>query len=277
MASKDPRLPPELEREIFETSALLHPGMRYILVLVASRVHTWIEPTLYRTIAPDGSERSEHILALSRSKSPGFFQSAVRRVILRRETHKRPEILRLTPGATHVAIGDRFNVEPISETLLEMRQIQCLVARSGGLAGANLLDASLAVWACLTHLHFLDRWSIGEEKTRAFVFGLPSLTHLAIESSQSWHWIERLVQNAHRLRILVLLGWDEVSATFVAENAVKHIADARLVVCAPETWDESVREGYNFWDVAQEFLRQKTDGKVNESPFLAVRAAAPGL
>ncbi|KAJ7059554.1 hypothetical protein C8F01DRAFT_1144962, partial [Mycena amicta] len=237
--------------------------MRYILVLVASRVHTWIEPTLYRTIAPEGSQRSEHILALSRSKSPGFFQSAVRRVILRRRTHKPAEILRLAAGATHVAIGDRFNFEPISETLLEMRQIQCLVARSGVLAGANLLDASLPVWACLTHLHFLDRWSIGEEKTGPFVWGLPSLTHLALESRQSWHWIERLLQS-DRLRILVFLGRDEVDATSWEEHAVNHIADARLVVCAQETWDESVREGYNFWDVAEEFLQQKKDGKVND-------------
>ncbi|KAF7318478.1 hypothetical protein HMN09_00357000 [Mycena chlorophos] len=49
-ASVDPRLPPELERQIFETAALNRPICVPSLALVASRVREWIEPILYRTL-----------------------------------------------------------------------------------------------------------------------------------------------------------------------------------------------------------------------------------
>nr|GAT45061.1 predicted protein [Mycena chlorophos] len=43
-----PRLPPELERRIFVVTALSHRGAITVLLRVAHRVHTWIEPLLYR-------------------------------------------------------------------------------------------------------------------------------------------------------------------------------------------------------------------------------------
>ena len=41
-----PKLPPELERHIFETCALENPEVCTVLVLVARRVHVWSVGTI---------------------------------------------------------------------------------------------------------------------------------------------------------------------------------------------------------------------------------------
>ncbi|KAJ7651379.1 hypothetical protein FB45DRAFT_1018727 [Roridomyces roridus] len=46
----EPRLPPELERLIFESVAISWPAYITNLLLVASRVREWIYPILYRTL-----------------------------------------------------------------------------------------------------------------------------------------------------------------------------------------------------------------------------------
>ncbi|KAJ7928326.1 hypothetical protein B0H13DRAFT_2311607 [Mycena leptocephala] len=44
----NPAFPPDLEREIFGTTALMYPGEMPTLLRVARRVLIWIEPLLYR-------------------------------------------------------------------------------------------------------------------------------------------------------------------------------------------------------------------------------------
>ncbi|KAM6500031.1 hypothetical protein JOM56_003045 [Amanita muscaria] len=44
------KLPPELERRIFETCALESPEVCTVLVLIARRVHVWIDPILIATV-----------------------------------------------------------------------------------------------------------------------------------------------------------------------------------------------------------------------------------
>ncbi|KAF9526144.1 hypothetical protein CPB83DRAFT_858423 [Crepidotus variabilis] len=44
---REPRLPTELEREIFELASRDEPSTRYSLIQVAKRVHKWVEPSLY--------------------------------------------------------------------------------------------------------------------------------------------------------------------------------------------------------------------------------------
>ncbi|KAF7367988.1 hypothetical protein MSAN_00864500 [Mycena sanguinolenta] len=47
----DPKLPPELERKIFEIAALTQPTWIPSLMLVARRVKFWVEPLLYRVVS----------------------------------------------------------------------------------------------------------------------------------------------------------------------------------------------------------------------------------
>ncbi|KAF7378178.1 hypothetical protein MSAN_00242300 [Mycena sanguinolenta] len=50
-SSESPRLPMDLEREIFELAAFLHPQCTLSLVLVAQRVKIWIDPMRFRTLS----------------------------------------------------------------------------------------------------------------------------------------------------------------------------------------------------------------------------------
>ncbi|KAJ7095067.1 hypothetical protein C8R44DRAFT_813875 [Mycena epipterygia] len=45
-----PRLPPELERLVFESAALSHATDIPNLILVAWRIKNWVEPLLYRAV-----------------------------------------------------------------------------------------------------------------------------------------------------------------------------------------------------------------------------------
>ncbi|KAJ7691867.1 hypothetical protein B0H14DRAFT_3906143, partial [Mycena olivaceomarginata] len=77
-----PAFPPELERELFETAALVHPATIPALLRVAKRVLLWIEPYLYRVIRMHRDNRAmvTAVLEAMKSKTQEFFRQAVLRV-----------------------------------------------------------------------------------------------------------------------------------------------------------------------------------------------------
>ncbi|KAJ7443899.1 hypothetical protein B0H11DRAFT_452304 [Mycena galericulata] len=82
------QVPPELERQIFEISALSRPRAIPRLMLAAWRVKEWVEPLLYRTIVLKYGPRADHypaftvdILLTSIRSKPAFFRDAVRNLL----------------------------------------------------------------------------------------------------------------------------------------------------------------------------------------------------
>ncbi|KAJ7489042.1 hypothetical protein FB451DRAFT_1223597, partial [Mycena latifolia] len=69
--------PLDLEREIFETAARLHPETIPALLRVAHRVLVWIEPLLYRTLVIAHRRQLEAVL----QKSPSFLRENVRNLM----------------------------------------------------------------------------------------------------------------------------------------------------------------------------------------------------
>ncbi|KAJ6571193.1 hypothetical protein B0H19DRAFT_1372372 [Mycena capillaripes] len=53
----EPRLLPELEREIFEIAAVSRPMSISTLMLIAGRISDWVEPPLYRVVIITESPR----------------------------------------------------------------------------------------------------------------------------------------------------------------------------------------------------------------------------
>ncbi|KAJ7921925.1 hypothetical protein B0H13DRAFT_140548 [Mycena leptocephala] len=93
----DPRLPPELERTIFEIVALSRPSGIPNLMLVAARVKAWIEPLLYRIVLcrtsrlrqikfvgfPASTITVETLLRLAATTgSPSVIQNSIRHLFL---------------------------------------------------------------------------------------------------------------------------------------------------------------------------------------------------
>ncbi|KAJ7488941.1 hypothetical protein FB451DRAFT_1223325 [Mycena latifolia] len=80
--NSSPFFPLELERDIFETAAYLYPETIPNLLLVAKRVHEWIERIKYRTVTFDGIAHTCRIHVLQQAirstvKPTNFFRDRV--------------------------------------------------------------------------------------------------------------------------------------------------------------------------------------------------------
>ncbi|KAJ6472487.1 hypothetical protein C8R45DRAFT_1013148 [Mycena sanguinolenta] len=79
----DPVFPPEIEQEIFRTTAVLYPKMVPTLLRVARRVHVWIEQLLYKTLhisSLQAKGASEEALLYALDRKPPDFLKTIRRL-----------------------------------------------------------------------------------------------------------------------------------------------------------------------------------------------------
>ncbi|TFK74248.1 hypothetical protein BDN72DRAFT_833579 [Pluteus cervinus] len=99
-----PRLPPELEREIFELAARIDRAVCRSLLVVSKRVYLWIEPLLYETIIQDKRSGKEATFPLPEGKS-----RYVRNLLLGGtvDWSSTDEILRDCPNITNLAVWCR--------------------------------------------------------------------------------------------------------------------------------------------------------------------------
>ncbi|KAJ6550231.1 hypothetical protein B0H19DRAFT_1160665 [Mycena capillaripes] len=90
----NPRLPPELEKLIFEIAAFIHPAAMPRILRVAHRIQIWIEPLLYNVLAIIADDapspttktrfirRVRNINKLLRQREASFLRDHVRSVCL---------------------------------------------------------------------------------------------------------------------------------------------------------------------------------------------------
>ncbi|KAF7291280.1 hypothetical protein MIND_01271800 [Mycena indigotica] len=264
MTDNPPRLPPELERAIFELVAEVYPRTRSSLAHVAARVRTWIEPWLYRTLILRDKLTSERLLSLSHSKPADFFRHSVRRIIIGRKAYRPADILALAPDTTHIAIGTTVDFGPIFAAFGRLRHVHTVSMDSTTMSLANMAHPVLPVWATLTHLELINQWAFQDSNIFTFVVGLPALTHLAL-FNPDWMNTQRLLEDSNaKLCALVIQCHREADGYSIARNVVPLILnDPRVVVCQRIRWDEGAREGLNFWMIADAFLKQKQNGEVD--------------
>ncbi|KAJ7059490.1 hypothetical protein C8F01DRAFT_1370414 [Mycena amicta] len=268
MIEIEPRLPQDLEREIFELTACLYPGKRAILVLVARRVRAWVEPFIYKTLIVNGLDGAQHILSLAASRPPEFFPSIVRRLVLSADTHIPANVLALCTGATHLAMEDdilREHWAQIHATFLSLQHVQRLTFAARELP---VLDPTAPVFSLVTHLSLLD---FAHDGLPQFVTGFPVLTHLALFRPPGWLMVQEFLDACPRLRVLVIITATRYWASKIAGGIPGRITDDRLVVCASKNWEEGIMEGYTFWHAAEGFVRDKRSGAVDPSSFLVHR------
>ncbi|KAJ7059447.1 hypothetical protein C8F01DRAFT_1370382 [Mycena amicta] len=270
MGKTEPRLPEDLEREIFELTGCLYHVTWPRLLLVARRVKSWLEPLLYKTLVVDGLSTAHHIASLATCRPPDFFAKVVRRLALSADSHTPTNILSLCKGVTHLAIADdilREHQWSINPVLFSLRNVERLVFAAREL---RCLDASAPVFSQLTHLTLLD---FSYDKLPPFVSALPSLTHLALLQPPTCSIVQEFLAECPRLQILVLIAsslhWAIVAAASTTPRPTT-LTDDRLVICVSKDWKEGVSEGHTYWDVAEEFVRDKRNGSVDASSYLAL-------
>ncbi|KAF8169160.1 hypothetical protein K438DRAFT_1774409 [Mycena galopus ATCC 62051] len=280
-------LPLELEREIFEITALSDSGTIPSLLRVACRVLKWIEPLLYRVLVIDGSPRD---LACHRAflLKPNVVTTGVRHISMMcsidgfwPEKDMRA-LLRLCGPRLLSLVGQqrldlRLDILPALSDLSQLRRwAGDLASLFGGHPAA--IDFSISAFRNLTHM---DIWSgIGTDDAVVCsgLAALPCLTHLCIHESQRHlrAFFPRILSQCLHLQVLVSKP-NTTIARFLAMDRpttdpslaiVQPTTDVRFVVCICITpqflkdWEDGARGGTDFWAAADNFVARKRRSEI---------------
>ncbi|KAJ7613623.1 hypothetical protein DFH06DRAFT_1242449 [Mycena polygramma] len=233
-----PVLPTDLEREIFEITAVRYPRSIPRLVLVAQRVKIWIEPMLYRTLSvvesayrfQDTQTLRIEVDASLHSKPASFLRSHVRHVALSKiPTDMAASILSVCTEATSLAIFQT----PAAPTLLPLLVPMPLSRLSVGLAelfGRPTVDFGHPIFARLTHLDIFEAgWD--SDHMVSGLSGLPRLTHLSFnpDPNETTPRVPDILASCELLQVLVILFPDENDMRDVGDEYKCFSDDLRFV------------------------------------------------
>ncbi|KAJ7621361.1 hypothetical protein FB45DRAFT_929027 [Roridomyces roridus] len=274
------KLPPEPEREIFETAALLYPEMIFKMLLTARRVHARIEPMLYQTITfgddtwdPDITPAWEGLLVAIKSKPSAFLQKHVRHMMVNmydtRPTtasfisSELPEILS-SCNQVHSLI--LFNSSPsIIPALESAPNVRRLGVFLRDLFGSRVppLRVGHPLFASLTHLEVFDDRSDESVPWPWADFGLlPELTHLLIYQIYSSGSIPLLLlASCRKLQVLVDL-YSELPLIDVVVEDPRFVLMAMSASEYEAEWRAGTRGGLDLWDRAAGFVGKRRRGEI---------------
>ncbi|KAJ6465619.1 hypothetical protein C8R47DRAFT_1326428 [Mycena vitilis] len=285
----EPMLPPELEQLIFEFAALSRPVTIPKLMLVANRVHDWVEPLLYRVICiPDappveGFPRfTMEILANALKRKPAsFFKDAVHSVLVglvgdRFNPGFFPQIrafLGACTGVTSLYMADPYLPPHRMLEYVAPMPLRRLAVKPGALFDDRFYFKDPA-FRQLTHLHLI--WDLrlfarDEPQEWMKLASLPRLTHFAFESPDRRALVYPALEKCPRLECCSLLcppGADIVDLAVLLPES----GDVRFVVApmpdAQLDWQHGVMGSDDMWARAEAVIAER------RAALVAARLAA---
>ncbi|KAJ7627365.1 hypothetical protein FB45DRAFT_1004830 [Roridomyces roridus] len=266
----DPRLPLDLERTIFEMSALSQPCRIPNLMLVAQRVKTWVEPLMYRVVFLDGDPDVRAVDDLPRfgyrvfsrvlaTKTPDFLRKSVKHLFLTndRASEGAPpdEILR-----TCSQVVDLYDFRGISIVALDSLRYLRRIALDASVTFSTPSPSNFShqVFRTVTHLELIE---VAEQRNLAGIPHIPHLTHFAFNCAELCAYFSSSVLPAcPRLKCIVLLDRAEMS------ELEPLLEDTRFVPMDQSNWTSDWQRGasggFSYWDVADGFVRARQTGRV---------------
>ncbi|KAJ7633653.1 hypothetical protein DFH06DRAFT_1139986 [Mycena polygramma] len=238
----EPVFPPELEREILETTALMYPEVIPTLISVARRVFTWIEPLQYRVIIlSDRTDtvdavRALRLLDLMKSKPPEFSR-VVRHLALwdpQIPWDDTTQLLDLCKGGHKFLLFLRVGSSPASD-----------LGKNAYSAAVSVPWPPFRIW---TH-----------------ILALPALTHLGLYNVPRDSVLTALA-DCPRFKLLVLLC--PMFPSSVYESAkIPHVYDVRFVIGVDtdyylEDWEDGASGRPDLWARGDEFVARKRKGDI---------------
>ncbi|TFK66750.1 hypothetical protein BDN72DRAFT_961533 [Pluteus cervinus] len=229
-----PRLPPELEFDIFLLTFQGNNKEAKNLILVAKRVFDWLIPHIFNIV------RLDEVRPLPTK----FNESAYIRY--RKHTHhlfiessSSREYLPLFPNVVDLAFWADVNQNDVP-LLLQLPLTRISVAPSPGL---------FQIFSKVTHLDLLTPLSIDEDLTY-----LPKLTHLSILPNTSAEMVEFFLDRARCPALKVVIFWGPSEGEFAEldddEWAQYQAKNSRVVwvKCNPRRdWELGARGGVDMW------------------------------
>ncbi|KAJ7705504.1 hypothetical protein B0H17DRAFT_669853 [Mycena rosella] len=277
MATAENALPPELEQEIFETAALMHPSTIPVLLRVARRVLIWIEPFLYRVIRLDLLPLADAVRHAIRTKPASFFQDSVRHLFLNSsEGWSAGEISELLRHCTRL-VSFYTTGEFTTPAMLPLLGRMLPVRKWGGplellFGSAAAVDLNHPFFRNVTHLDLFDLVKDSDTRLSAGLGALPALTHLCLNNNVGVSFLRRVLEQCAHLQLLIHM-WNHFysePARGIAANPP--VVDVRFVVGVFHSywddWEAGARGGVDFWVAADTFVARKRRGEIAASHYL---------
>ncbi|KAJ6480568.1 hypothetical protein C8R47DRAFT_600895 [Mycena vitilis] len=259
--------PAELEREIFETAALMYPWTIPTLLMVARRVLLWVEPLLYRVVrVTDRTVGMTPALLMAMSSKPPDFFYAVRHLGLESTTTPWPGgtkgLLKLCKNATNLCLNVA-HTEPTLLPILAEMHVERMSVDLQLLFGADAIDLRHPVVRSLTHL---DMFGInGVPALLAEISTLPALTHLCLDADLPRVLPLSVLAACPHLHVL-LVQWPSGNYEPYELARFPHVYDMRFVIGTYGhywvEWEEEARGLTSFWAQADDFVQRKRNGVI---------------
>ncbi|KAJ7150645.1 hypothetical protein C8R46DRAFT_1358174 [Mycena filopes] len=265
--------PLELEREIFETTALQHANTIPALLRVCRRVHVWVEPLLYRIVVNPHS--TAPIIRPIQAKPADFLRMAVQHLFITPDATNAADIILRCSGIHSLFL----------DGILDAKSLDVL-DQMGAIRRLNFtLPSSLSGWAEVTFarptFQRLTHLELFEDSVDQFAHSwhhwsplasLPALTHLCLSDSISSLILSDVVAECAQLAVIVAARWDTDGADRAQRFAeTLTLTDSRLVVMAIESYTDDWKRGAegrdDFWVRAENFVARKQKGEIPKTTF----------
>ncbi|KAF7297541.1 hypothetical protein MIND_00988300 [Mycena indigotica] len=267
MTDLQPRLPPELERQIFAMAAALYPSITVPLLLVARRVLIWIEPTLY---ASPILEEKSHLDAFLRivARNPEMARGTVRQVILpcTPGTTAAQDALRTALSACkrldRLAVGSCIwsaaLLADLSAAGIRLTRFAGHVTghvTGHGTAGAAPFSSLRLLFGAVTHLEVFDEL----RDATPLLTALPCLTHIAISmpSIDGQRAVNDIMRSLPHLQVFCIVWSINRWSTRRKSTSQFVFTDARVVMCLYEEWFDAIVDGPSYWELAEGHVAKK--------------------
>ncbi|KAJ7779081.1 hypothetical protein B0H16DRAFT_1838334 [Mycena metata] len=268
----DPFLPPELEQEIFEIAAGIHPDTIPTLLRVARRVHEWISKVKYKIITTAGEEstltfrRLKNAIRAKKSKTrpAAFFQNHV--LHLFSQDHYLPdlrEVMGACSGIKNLVLAQPDALPSTLPAALRLRRVGLY------LDPFVKMDPRNSMFTLVTHLDIYDHPD-AFPPTNDFAHWwpllarLPALTHLSIYMGIAMILVPKALVLCKKLEVLICMHIALPDESEVLEE----VHDERFLHMFlhnsqyPADWVTGARGGSDFWVRAEAFIGKKRRGEI---------------
>ncbi|TFK66744.1 hypothetical protein BDN72DRAFT_899573 [Pluteus cervinus] len=234
-----PRLPPELEYDIFILAFYNDSKNEKNLALVAKRVFDWLIPHRYHIVILSDSDEGSYPIGFNEATYQRYGHH-VRHLLI--GVLRLGVYLHLFPNVVNLAFW--VDYKPIHLPSL----LQLPLTR----LSADPSPALFQVFSKLTHLDILSTASDDEISP---VLYLPNLTHLCVLRSISQSFLEMFLDKERCPELRVAIVWSFGSGSAVLyEHQSLEVDDNRVVMvrCEPRhDWQIGARGGFDMWKFAE--------------------------
>ncbi|KAI5980767.1 hypothetical protein EDD15DRAFT_2381292 [Pisolithus albus] len=283
--------PDDIEREIFFLAASPDTGncgsalpTAYLChyLLVAQRVHHWLEPVLYQVVDVHNQKVVKLFLSSLRPR-PAFAKRAVKVLHLRPAVspEQGAEILKLCQGLQELTLrthhgGDANQLDvknPLLEPLRTLQPMMLSIDLASAFYGPTIFLPDLPLLLRIERLHLANSW-VARRGLRIGLQELCQLTHLSFHirppGQHTTHneILCEILRRFPRLQVVVLWRMEYHDCEEILTDLERHnLVDHRVVVFNTAHFATHAGPGpkNSFWEVAEHVVKWREDN--NKEPF----------